>query len=33
MEAKAGRQAKPKEIIEREAAFEGVLKSSSIVFN
>jgi hypothetical protein len=33
MEVKAGKKDKPKEIIEREAAFEGVMKSSSIVFN
>jgi hypothetical protein len=33
MEVKAGKNSKPKEISERESAFEGVLKSSSIVFN
>jgi hypothetical protein len=33
MEVKAGVKSKPKDIVEREAAFEGVLKSSSIVFN
>ena len=33
MEVKAGRKSKPKEIVEREAAFEGSIKSSSILFN
>lgn len=33
IEVKAGKKEKPKDIIEREAGFEGVMKSSSILFN
>jgi hypothetical protein len=33
IEVKAGKREKPKEIVEKESSFDGVLKSSSIVFN